>query len=361
MKYLALSSLFLLACGTSSTLESPPIQSATQEENAAVSTRIRVHYSANMRPIEIRGAAPLSWSTNATPSYTAKNTFTLDFLAPKGKAIEWKPLLSGEWARGENYVVKGGETVDVYPRFFNDWGRVIELASAPRKVWAYLPPSYDENTAAMYPVLYMNDGHDLFEDGWDVPGSLDRGVQDGWLKEIVVIMIDNTPDRGWEYTPTRDEEEGFGGGGEEYLSYVIDDLMPLVRSSLRVSTSRHDTGMMGSSLGGLISAWAGLHHGDVFGVVGALSPSSFWDNELIVREAAQAPPWPLRADRVYVDSGNAGELDDDVTQTTRLANAYLKAGYKRGFDFLHVVQDGGEHSQYYWAQRFPGAVEFLFR
>jgi hypothetical protein len=71
-------------------------------------------------------------------------------------------------------------------------------------------------------------------------------------------------------------------------------------------------------------------------------------------------PTAARPARVYVDSGDSGPSNDDVTNTDTLATTYVNLGYASGVDFLHVVQMGGQHNEVYWAQRLPGALQFLF-
>ena len=113
--------------------------------------------------------------------------------------------------------------------------------------------------------------------------------------------------------------------------------------------------MCGSSLGGLVTAYAGLKRADVFSRVAEISPSSWWDNDVIVGDV-QGMTTP-RPTLVYVDSGQGS--GDDESDTDMLASAYLGLGYVDGSTFRHVVQPGASHSEVYWAQRFPGAMQFI--
>jgi pullulanase len=113
--------------------------------------------------------------------------------------------------------------------------------------------------------------------------------------------------------------------------------------------------MAGSSLGGLVTAYAGLKHADVFGLVAELSPSTWWDSDVIVTDVqGTGATRPLV---VYVDSG-AGTVDDEA-DTDMLAAAYVALGYVDGKNFRHVVQQGAVHSETYWAERFPGAMQLV--
>jgi predicted alpha/beta superfamily hydrolase len=176
--------------------------------------------------------------------------------------------------------------------------------------------------------------------------------------EAIVIGIENTPDRIAEYTPVADPQNGGGGNGDAYLAMIVTELKPRVDSMLRTLPDRAHTAILGSSLGGLISAYAGVKQSDTFGLIGAMSPSTFWDNGYIVGAVTNAPKQP-RPLRVYLDSGDSGTSNDDVGDTNKLAAAYLATGYVEGMDFHHVVAPGDQHNEVYWARRLPGALAFL--
>jgi pullulanase len=115
--------------------------------------------------------------------------------------------------------------------------------------------------------------------------------------------------------------------------------------------------MAGSSLGGLVTAYAGLKRPDIYGRIAELSPSSWWDNDVIVGDVKGTLPAPARPLVIYVDSGQ-GTADDEA-DTDLLASAYLGLGYVDGTNFRHVIQPGAQHSEVYWAERFPGAMQLV--
>jgi len=342
-----------------------------------VTTVLRVHYPAGAHTLAVRGAdAPWNWSQGAPMQPGPDDTWTLSTTA-LAAPTEWKPLLDDStWSMGANFRVTPGATVDVWPHFTATNGQVVKLIPTfhstvlnnDRTVWAYLPPSYTENTRASYPVIYMHDGQNLFDpalafggNDWMVEQTLDAGAgtQDPTMgiREVIVIGPENTAQRIYEYTPTTDPSTPGGGGGDLYLKMLIDELKPVVDGMLRTLPGRATTGILGSSLGGLISAYAGVTHADVYGLVGAMSPSTWWNNDVIVADVkGSMPPRPLR---VYVDSGDSGTDNDDVADTNVLAQTWLDLGYQEGVDFHHVVQAGGQHNEIYWAQRLPGALRFL--
>jgi predicted alpha/beta superfamily hydrolase len=342
-------------------------------------TLIRIHYPAGGHSLTLRGdSAPLDWQKGvALTSSPDKTIWSYEVASPSGP-VQFKPLLDDvTWAHGDNYTVQPGQTVEVYPHFVAQKGTVKQLfASFSSKivtynqiVWVYLPPSYDENTLARYPVLYMHDGQNLFDptrafggNEWKVDETLDAAAEQQpaptSIREIIVIGPEAGPDRMTLYTPTFDSTQGFGGDGDKYLRMLVEELKPQVDAMLRTQPEPEHTGILGSSLGGLISAYAGCTHAATFGLVGAMSPSTWWDNTVIIGDVkAMAQPRPLT---VYVDSGDSGPSNDDVTDTANLASAYRGLGYSDGKTLDYLVQMGGQHNEVYWAQRFPGAAQFLF-
>jgi predicted alpha/beta superfamily hydrolase len=343
---------------------------------AAGGTKVRVHYPVSAgHALTIRGSAGgLSWDAGLPMVAAPEDTW--EFTLPEASVpVEWKPMIDDQtWSRGPNYLIKPGATVDVFPHFQASSGQVTlykpgftsKNLDQPRDVWIYLPPTYGENARARFPVLYMHDGQNLFDaslafggNEWMVDETLDQGAETGAIREVIVVGVGNTSARMDEYTPTFDATEGFGGKGDKYLALLVDELRPVVESELRVTTGPGSTAMVGSSLGGLISAYAGLKRPDVFGLVGVMSPSTWWDNNFIIGQVQTSAGASPRALRVYLDSGDSGPSNDDVTQTKQLSQAYEQVGYVEGSDLHYVVQSGASHSEVYWAQRLPGGLQFL--
>lgn len=330
--------------------------------------------------LAIRGSAgPLSWDKSVPVVVTnpgAPGVYT--WSSPGVKTdLEVKPLLGDTWSRGPNYHVKAGQTIDIYPHFVAQHGTVTKQypsfvstkLPSTRGVWVYLPPTYVENSEARFGVLYMHDAQNLFDPSlafggneWKVDETIDAGAEDGSIRETIVVGIENTAARMDELTPTPDATEGGAGGkADQYLAMIVDEIKPTIDKDLRTIPAREQTGIMGSSLGGLVSAYAGVRRADVFGLVGEMSPSTWWDNTEILGEVSTTPTRPAKPVRVYVDSGDSGAegSTDDVTNTTELAARYRTAGYVDNKDLLHVIQAGGQHNEIYWAQRLPGALHFL--
>lgn len=342
---------------------------------APAKTVLRVHYPAGTKTVSLRGsAAPWSWDSGAPMKAGADDTWTLETDALTAEA-EWKPLLDDTtWSRGPNYRIKPGTTVDVYPHFVNAKGKVEKrwatFASTAlgnsRGVWVYYPPTLLENPRAKFPVVYMHDGQNLFDaatafggNEWKVDETMDQAAEDGSIREAIVVGPENTSQRIYEYTPTADPTYSPSGGGDKYLALLVDELKPKVDAELPTLPGREHTVILGSSLGGLISSYAGTKRAATFGLIGAMSPSTWWNDKVLLGLVAGSKSAATKPLRVYVDSGDSGSSMDDVVNTKALADTYRSIGYVDGTSFLYVVQKGAIHNELYWAQRLPGALSFL--
>ena len=132
-----------------------------------------------------------------------------------------------------------------------------------RDVIVYLPPSYSENTLKRYSnVIVMHDGQNLFNDStsfagiaWNIQNAIDSLTVNGVMQEVIVVGLYNTPNRDNEYTYSKDPSEGFGGEGGKYIDWIEAAVIPWANKNLRINATKY--GMIGSSLGGLISCYAG--------------------------------------------------------------------------------------------------------
>lgn len=339
------------------------------ETPVSTKTIVRVHYP-GAKAIALRGSSPWSWDKGVAMTASG-DTWTLESTTLAADA-ELKPLLDDTtWSRGPNYKIKPGQTLDVYPHFTTAKGRVEKrwptftstALGNTRGVYVYFPPTYLENAAARFPVVYMHDGQNLFDSAtafggneWKVDETMDAAAEDGSIREAIIVGPENTSGRMYEYTPTKAAAYPSSGGGDSYLTLLVDELKPKVDAELRTLPGRETTAVIGSSLGGLISAYAGVKKPATFGLVGAMSPSTWWDNKAILEIVAKGAGKPLR---VYVDSGDAGTSSDDKDNTKLLAATYRSLGFVDDVSLKYVVQAGASHSEVYWAQRLPGALKFL--
>lgn len=340
------------------------------EWSAAPTTTVRVHYDTGLgHRIAIRGsAAPLSWTTGRAATWTAGNVWAASWAAAAGD-VEVKPLLDdAQWSTGGNYRVRAGATVELYPFFGPSAGtrvRVGGVASPQlgntRGLVIYLPPSYRENPAKRYPVLYMHDGQNLFDAAtsafgveWRVDETIDAEVGAGRMDEVIVVGIENTANRIWEYTPCCDATYG-GGGIDAYERFVIDTVKPLVDQQLRTLPGKATTALMGSSLGGLASFHIARRNPAVFGKAGCMSSSFWWNDQALTVEVERSTAHLPVA--FYLD---AGTRNDGLPATTRMAAALAADGHVQGRDLDVVTAQGGSHDEASWAARVAVPLGWLF-
>jgi predicted alpha/beta superfamily hydrolase len=236
------------------------------------------------------------------------------------------------------------------------WPNVLspQLGNA-RNVVVYLPPSY-ARSRKRYHVLYMHDGQNLFDRGtsfagaeWQVDETMEALAGEGNEgREAIVVGIWNTEARLSEYNPF---SNWWQGTGEAYLAFITETLKPQIDAAYRTRKRREHTGIIGSSMGGLISLYAFFKRPDVFGLVGAMSPA-FWIGSGIAHEFVRKAPFV--PGRIYMDHGSR------EYSPTKMRDVLRAKGYTDA-DFLYVKEDGGEHNESAWARRFPEAAQFLLR
>jgi predicted alpha/beta superfamily hydrolase len=232
--------------------------------------------------------------------------------------------------------------------------------SNQRDILVYLPPSYDDGDKA-YPVLYMHDGQNLFDQAtsyvceWQVDETLEAASRAG-LEAIVVGIPNMQTLRCDEYSPFVDPVNG-GGQGADYLAFIVETLKPLIDDTFRTVRDREYTGILGSSMGGLISLYAFFHHSEIFGFVGAMSPALWFANQAIFADIMEAPFVP---GKIYLDVGtNEGK---EALQDARQMHALLqKKGYRAGQELRYVEEQDGDHCETAWSSRLRATLQFLLQ
>jgi predicted alpha/beta superfamily hydrolase len=231
-------------------------------------------------------------------------------------------------------------------------------------VIVYLPPGYDEERDRRYPVLYMQDGQNLFDDAtsfsgaWHLDDAAAQMIASGQLEPLIIVGIANAGAyRIDEYTPTRDAAKRAGGKADRYGRMLVEELKPFIDSEYRTLPDARNTGIGGSSLGGLVSLYLALKYSGIFWRVAVLSPSVWWDNRFIVRRVralGAAPPL-----RIWLSTGTA-EGEDTLAGARRVRDALLAKGWSEG-DTLHYEEvEGAAHSERAWSELAPAMLRFLF-
>lgn len=218
----------------------------------------------------------------------------------------------------------------------------------------YLPRGYRQHYSRRYPVLYMLDGQNIFEDSgfgsWNAKESLDRLIKRGQVAELIVVAIDSGSTRQQDYIPPED-----GGRADEFARFLAAEFKVHVDRNYRTKPGREHTGLLGSSLGGVVSLYAGWKYFHKFGRVGSMS-GSWWLKGF--RDSLQGQR--KRPLTVYLDSGDSGVARDCVHHTSRMREILENLGYELGQDLHHGIGRFQEHNEAAWSRRLPYALRFLF-
>jgi enterochelin esterase-like enzyme len=238
------------------------------------------------------------------------------------------------------------------------------------RVW--LPPGYDaaENASRHYPVLYLNDGQNLFEAStafggveWQVDETADRLIREGAVPPLIVVGVDNTgKERLREYMPYRSlHPRMLRVQGRHYPDFLMKEVMPFVEQNYRVATRPEDTGLGGSSLGALISLYTVIARPGIFGQLLLESPSLWASNRQLIKESRSVRIWP---ERIFLAAGTAeagsAERNRTVVDDVRELAAILRRAVLSEKRLRLVIREGAGHTEGAWAERFPEALQFLF-
>jgi predicted alpha/beta superfamily hydrolase len=234
-----------------------------------------------------------------------------------------------------------------------------------RRVSIYLPPGYD-TTADRYPVLYLQDGQNLFDPGrafvpgqdWRADETAEAGIAEGRVAPLLIVGIDHGGvDRIDEYTPSCDPRQRAGGRLPAYRQFLTDELKPWIDRAFRTCPEPACTGLGGSSLGGLAALEIGLARADVFGRLALLSPSLWWDRRCAI---ARARGLERRLEStIWLDAGTH-EGPGVLHHARVLKNILVRHGWRLGRDLHYREIAGGRHSEADWAARFGDVLRALF-
>ena len=301
-----------------------------------------------------------------------------------GDTIEFK-FTRGDWARVETSA-DGAFLPNRTAIFSNgseltfsiaDWddtngnhtisGTVIELDynfympqyDRTRRIWIYLPPDYATSTEH-YPVVYMHDGQNVFDQAssfageWDADGCMQSMISGGHTKAIVVGVANGEADRIAEYTPWAHDTYG-GGDGERYAEFLVYTLKPYIDAHYRTLPDRENTVVGGSSLGGLISYYIALEYDSVFGKAFVFSPSFWYADSVHTFTNGFAK---TQASKLYFTAG----LYEDVDMVPDMEQIYaeMEAVGFTADEYFSVIRTDGAHSEWFWKRELDDALLWLF-
>lgn len=238
-----------------------------------------------------------------------------------------------------------------------------------RRVWLYLPKDYGASTTR-YPVIYMHDGDDLFDEAtskgrigpveWRVDETIDQSPYDAIV--VAVAQAEDIPQRQNEYFvyPTG----RFGDPvGKHYMADIVGVLKPYVDQHFRTLGDKRHTAMVGSSAGALLTFYAGLTYPEVFGTLGVLSPSFWLDQNNVERAIRHVASVDAVASQCYFLYGGGNEnrmkpdgsyvrMDEDLRGVGRLLREQTGANVEIS------INPEGRHGAWYWQRAFPRFFEW---
>jgi predicted alpha/beta superfamily hydrolase len=325
---------------------------------------VRVHYPLEPDDRLVLRAEP-AWDTDVEPvaadSDGHRLDFTFDLTAP---FLYFKPLLhrGGEalWAQGENQLAlaDGPALLDVYPYFLSDAGcsvcglHRLQARDGRRRhaLRVFLPAGYGENTLARYPVLYMQDGQNLFFPAeafaghdWKIGETLAVLGAMNLVRRVIVVGV-YPQDRMADYTRP---------GYAAYGRYLAEEVKPWVDAEHRTLAGPGDTAVLGSSLGGVVSLYLAWEWPQVFGNAGCLSSTFGYRDDLHERIESE----PKRPVKIYLDSGWPR---DNYEVTRMMRNALRRRGYVAGRDLFYLAFPRARHDEEAWAMRAHIPLQFFF-
>ncbi len=250
-----------------------------------------------------------------------------------------------------------------------DTAFLIPQLNRKRRIWIYLPPDY-KNSTKTYPVLYMEDGQNLFDPktsfsgSWAVGTTMDSLFAHGDYGAIVVGVDNGEYKRIDEYTPWENPKYG-GGEGDLYVQFIANTLKPYIDAHYRTKPGKKYSALIGSSLGALISTYAGVKYSEEFGKVGALSPA-YWIVLSELKDYILHSSANLAHTKIYFVAGSNEKVDgykesEYVSQDIEtIKKAMMTKGLKKK-NILVKIDAYGEHNERYWRGEFAALYQWLFK
>lgn len=225
----------------------------------------------------------------------------------------------------------------------------------PRKILVWLPKDYYSKRKydCKYRVIYMHDGQNLFDPStsyagkhWEVSETLTRLLKAKQIYDLIIVGIYNTTERLEEYD--------YSSKGKMYLDGIVNNLKPFIDKEYRTLTDRENTAMIGSSMGGLISFYAGWFYSHIFSKVGCMSSSFYYHNDQVLNLVSEYNGEKIPV-KFYIDHGDDGHI-----RSQKMFCLLSQKGYIIGKDIDYYYQYKGEHNESEWAKRLVRPLKFFF-
>ena len=316
------------------------------------------------------------------------NTYTIEIDDEQLPAIIEYKYTRGGWGNVEidrfgnitpNRKIKKGDAPneDIVEKWRINWGPfkeefspIVEIISEKffipqlnrtRKIWALLPYNYHK-TDKTYPVLYLQDAQNLFNEGsafgnWEIDKKMSILAEYG-RGDVIIIAIENgSEDRIKEYILDNDSITK-NAEGKKYIRFLADTLKPYVDSVYRTKPEREFTGIGGSSLGGLISIYSGFLYPEVYSKLLIFSPSLWVNPENNFPQMNFKNPYEIKV-HMYGGEMEGSQMTERIALFEKTLESWENS-HSIQFEFKISINDEGKHQEFYWSQEFPRAVEWLF-
>jgi predicted alpha/beta superfamily hydrolase len=252
------------------------------------------------------------------------------------------------------------------------WHRAFQsrVLGNRRDVLVYLPPGYRRFSSRRYPVLYLNDGQNVFDAAtsfagveWGVDETAQRLIHRKLIEPLIIVAVANTgEERVDEYAPTpgvielKDQRRKRSRGlAHIYGQFLIEELKPFIDRKYRTKSEAEFTGLGGSSLGGLATLAMGIFYSEVFTRLIAMSPSIWWDDYAIFRLVGILGEKPSL--KIWLDTGTS---EPGWKLTRELRDYLIEKGWQLDVNLSYLEVNGADHSEAAWAARVEPALQFLF-
>lgn len=340
----------------------PTAPSRLYRTEGTLTRTLRVCYPAGNGRVVLRTEA--DWDRSIEPVAVSDDGTTSTFeLRVDQPFLYFKPCLvrddESHWAVGPNNLLLMAEPDGraCYPFFRSaDHGHFSPLIEVPSRILdrvhrlrVYVPPGYDENTLAAYPVVYMQDGQNLFFPDEAFQGR-DWAVDDTSqtlramraVEDLIVVGV-YSADRMHDYTRP---------GYAAYARSLVEEIVPEEKRLLRGGGDRRYRSVWGSSLGGVVSFFTAWEHADVFGSAVCMS-STFSHRDNLIDRVLTEPP---RDVAFYLDSGWPG---DNYEVTLAMATALVARGWRYGQNLLHLCFPNAGHNESACGVRLHIPIQFF--
>ena len=224
-----------------------------------------------------------------------------------------------------------------------------------RRIWMYCPNDYDESDTR-YPVIYMHDGQNLFDEAtaFDKEWEIDETLE-SLTAQCIVIGIESNEHRMTEYNCNDNEKHG-KGEGKAYIDFIVHKLKPYIDKHYKTLPDRDNTYMAGSSMGGLISLFGALYHPESFSKAGIFSPALWIVPNMLGELQLLAEHNASYSQQLFFYGGEneGGNMVQNIMDATELLKQYPQYS-------LYVSVDAeGEHSETCWRNVFFDFYHWLF-